>query len=154
MRLCAVVFAAVLVPGVALACPGSKTATADASSAETHTVAAHKAQSDAQLDAAACAKKASLVGAACSYSTGMMASRVLEQGKSFTYTGRLTATDEVLDSQVAAPFVVGPDKMRVIANEVVESASTTDGRMTWQGKVLEVDGVQYFVVTGYEKASA
>ncbi|MEZ4316019.1 MAG: hypothetical protein R3F61_00875 [Myxococcota bacterium] len=150
MRLLALT--ALLAPGIALACPGKST-TADASEGDTTTVHA-KAESDAQLDAAACAKKADLVGAACSYSTGMMASRVLEQGKSFTYTGRLTPTNEVLASQVAAPFLVGPEKVRVIANEVVESASATDARMTWTGKLLEVDGVQYFVVTGYEKATA
>ncbi|MCB9675972.1 MAG: hypothetical protein H6737_12690 [Alphaproteobacteria bacterium] len=151
MRLPAVALAAFLVPSVAFACPG-KTATADASEPDaTHVTA--KTETSEHLDATACAKKAELVGAACSYSTGMMASRVLEQGKSFSYTGKLTPTDEALASQVAAPFVVGPEKVRVIANEVVESAQGHD-RMTFQGKVLEVDGVQYFVVTSYEKASA
>jgi hypothetical protein len=149
-----VFFAAVLAPGMAWACPG-KGATADAASAEEGTtVATAKAQSDAQLDATACAKKASLVGAACSYSTGMMASRVLDQGEAYTFTGTLVPTDEVLTSQVAAPFTAGPDRVRVIANEVVESATRPDSRMTWKGKVLEVDGVQYFVVTSYEKGSA
>ena len=148
MRLPAIVLISVITPGLALACPGKSPSAAD----EVHH-AVNKGQSHTSLDAAACAKKAALVGGACSYSTGMMASRVLEQGKNFTYTGALVPTDEVLPSQVAAPFIVGPQHVRVIANEVVESASDSQSRMTWTGKLLEVEGVQYFVVTGYEKAT-
>lgn len=128
----------------ALACPG-KSATAAAT--------AQGEQSVASLDATACAKKASLVGSSCSYSTGMMASRVVEQGKSFTFTGRLQSKEDKLDSNVAAPFAIGPQSYRVIANEVLESVDT-QARMTWKGKILEVDGVTYFVVTGFDKASA
>jgi len=147
MRLPAIVLVTLITPGLALACPG-KTASAD----EDVHQAVEKGQSHTSLDAAACAKKAALVGGSCSYSTGMMASRVLEQGKNFTYTGTLVPTDEVLPSQVAAPFVAGPQHVRVIANEVVESASDSESRMTWTGKLLEVEGVRYFVVTRYEKA--
>lgn len=128
----------------AMACPG-KTATAATASASEESVAS--------LDAAACAKKASLVGSSCSYSTGMMASRVLEQGASFSYTGKLQSVDQKLESNVAAPFALADDT-RVIANEVVESIEDTTARLTWKGKLLEVDGVKYFVVTGFEKASA
>lgn len=127
-------------PTLACACPGKDTPGTS-----------HAATTEA--DASACAKKASLVGSACSFSTGMMASRVLEQGTAFTYTGLLREAAEPLASKVAAPFVVGPDAIRVIANEIVEDAQT-DERMTWTGKTLEVDGVTYFVVTGFEKASA
>jgi len=147
MRTC-LLAAALLTPGLALACPG-KTADADA-----HDTTHAATQSAAALDAAACAKKASLVGSACSYTTGMMASRVLEQGKVFSYTGTLKAVEGGLESQVAAPYLIGPSGIRVIANEVVESVTQPDARMTWSGKVLEVDGVEYFVLTGYEKASA
>lgn len=140
---------ALLAPGLAFACPG-KTADASASDA-TH---AHAHQSAADLDASACAKKADLVGSACSYSTGIMASRVLEQGKAFTYTGTLQASEAKLDSQVAAPYTIGPNKIHVIANEVVEAVADPSARMSWSGKMLEVDGVTYFVLTTYEKASA
>ncbi len=149
MRLQRLVLVALLTPGIALACPG-KNNTADADSEDdTVTVAAAKAQSNAELDATACAKKAALVGSACSYSTNMMASLVLDQGEVYSFTGSLAPTDEVLASQVAAPFTAGPERVRVIANEVVESATQPGARMTWEGKVLEVDGVQYFVVTSY-----
>lgn len=129
----------------AYACPG-KSSTAAASVANE--------QSVASLDATACAKKAALVGSSCSYSTGMMASRVLEQGKSFTYTGRLQPKEDKLESNIAAPFAIGAEGYRVIANEVLESVEDTDERMTWKGKILEVDGVTYFVVTGFDKAAA
>lgn len=133
-----------LAPSLAFACPGKgATAAADTSMDASH----------ASVDAAACAKKASLVGSACSYTTGMMASRVLEQGKVFSYTGTLSEADEPLASKVAAPFTVGPEAIRVIANEVVETATPAE-RMNWSGKLLEVEGVKYFVVTGFEKASA
>lgn len=142
--------ASMLTPAAALACPGK---TADAG--HDHDDVAHAAaQSPSALDAAACAKKAELVGSACSYSTGMMASRVLEHGKVFTYTGTLRATGDRLESQVAAPYTIGPKNIHVIANEVVESVADPTARMTWTGKVLDVDGVEYFVLTGYEKASA
>lgn len=144
---------ALFAPGLAFACPGK---TADASAADSVHAAESvhaAAQSTAELDAAACAKKAALVGSSCSYSTGMMASRVLDQGKVFTYTGTLRASDAKLESQVAAPFVIGPTGIHVIANEVVEAVADPAARMTWTGKVLEVDGVQYFVLTGYEKSS-
>lgn len=139
MRFAATLVLGLTAPSLALACPGKD---AEASHA-----------SASQPDAAACAKKASLVGSACSFSTGMMASRVLEQGESFSYTGTLREADEPLASKVAAPFVVGPEGMRVIANEVVENAEAGQ-RMSFTGKALEVDGVKYFVVTGFEKASA
>jgi hypothetical protein len=143
MRISALFVLGLVAPGLALACPGK--------GGDTTTAAAMESESKA--DASACAKKASLVGSACSYSTGMMASRVLEQGKSFAYTGTLQEAAEPLSSKVAAPFVVGPESIRVIANEVVETASVGE-RMNWSGKVLEVDGVKYFVVTGFSKAAA
>ncbi|MCA9569267.1 MAG: hypothetical protein KC656_15570 [Myxococcales bacterium] len=141
MRVATALLLGLAAPSIALACPGK----GDTTTASAHVDAASP-------DAASCAKKAALVGSACSYSTGMMASRVLEQGKDFTYTGTLRKADEPLASKVAAPYTVGPDSIRVIANEVVETASP-DARTTWTGKTLEVDGVRYFVVTGFEKVS-
>ena len=147
MRFVPALLLGLAVPGLALACPGKD----DSTTASAGVEGAHAKHASA--DASACAKKASLVGSACSYSTGMMASRVLEQGEAFTYTGTLREASSPLASKVAAPFQVGPEAIRVIANEVVESASPSD-RMDWSGKVLEVEGVKYFVVTGFEKTSA
>ena len=72
MRVATALLLGLAAPSIALACPGK----GDTTTASAHVDAASP-------DAASCAKKAALVGSACSYSTGMMASRVLEQGKSF-----------------------------------------------------------------------
>ncbi len=142
--------AALFGPATALAC-GGKTKVADADKADAEQVAA------AAVDPTHCAKKAELVGSNCSYATGMMAQRVLEEGKPYTYTGSLTAAADELDSRVAAPYTVGPDgSIRVIANEVIEHlvAAKGDGqRVSLSGKLLEVDGVTYFVATRSEAAS-
>jgi hypothetical protein len=129
---------AVLLPGVALACPG-------------HLDGQH-ADVDAAANPAACAKKAELVGGACSYTTGMMAQRVLMEGSTWTYSGRLTRFDGTSPANVAAPFTVGPDSVYVIGNEVVEelvAAGAQGGRVALEGRRLDVDGVKYFVITGF-----
>ncbi len=125
-----------------LACPGKDDSGAHAAVHHGH-----------GADPTACAKRAALVGSACSYSTGMMASRVLEQGKDFSYTGTLQKADAPLASKVAAPYTIGPDAIRVIANEVLEGADL-DARATWTGKTLEVDGVVYFVLTSVTDQSS
>ena len=123
-----------LAPSLVLACPG-----ADAS-----------AQAD--RSATACAKKADLVGANCSYTTGKMAQRVMEQGRTWSFTGSLASTENVLPSKVAAPFSVGPEgRVKVVANEILEDlvAGGVEGRVVLEGRLLEVDGVEYAVLTSF-----
>ncbi len=144
--------AALVLPSFAFACGGSKdTTTADADKAKTETVQV------AALDAAACAKNAELVGENCSYSTGMMAQRVIAEGASWSYTGTLNAADNKLTSHVAAPFTVGPEAVHVVANEVldnIKNAGLEAGRISLEGKLLEVNGVKYFVLLGYKALNA
>lgn len=91
------------------------------------------------------------MGTNCSYTTGMMARRVVEEGADWSYVGALTPSTNDLESLVAAPFTAGGH--HVIANELVE-ALTVDGlsnvRMILGGKLLEVDGVRYVVLTSYK----
>jgi len=132
-------------PGIALACGGDKECGSCAHHAEVDKTAA-------KSDPAACAKKAELVGGACSYTTGMMAQRVLTDGKPWSFTGTLAKTETDLESHVAAPFTVGPEKVHVVANEVLEQltgAGAHTARVGLEGKLLEVDGVKYFVLTSY-----
>ena len=141
----AVLTFAIALPGAAFACSGhtdmaSTTADAKATPAV------------AQADATRCAKKASLVGENCSYSTGMMAQRVHAEGKDTSLTSvRLEKQDQMLESHVAAPYQVAD--MYVIANEVVEQIADPSASMALSGKVLEVDGVKYLLVTSFKKAS-
>jgi hypothetical protein len=128
-------------PSLALACPGHDGGDATHASAPAH-----------DCDPGACAKNADLVGGGCSYSTGMMAQRVLSEGKPWAFTGTLARSAAELDSHVAAPFTVGPDKVSVVANEVLErltDAGAHGGRVSLEGRILEVEGVKYFVLTSF-----
>ena len=136
--------ATLLLPTAAFAC-GDKEKTA---SADGETVTTAKAN----IDPTHCAKKAELVGSNCSYATGMMAQRVLEEGKAWSFTGTLADSDNELDSRVAAPFTIGPDaEINVLANEVIERLLENEAnpRVNLTGKLLEVDGTTYFVATEF-----
>jgi hypothetical protein len=135
-------------PTPALACPGHM----DGAKAEAPCPdRAHCPDQMASSDPAACAHKADLVHDACSYTTGMMAQRVLSDGHPWTFTGTLTKFDGALDSHVAAAFTVGPDNVYVVANEVLESLTESGqlGRVALEGRILDVDGVKNFVLTSY-----
>jgi hypothetical protein len=127
-------------PGIAAACDGNKEQMASNTAADT-------TAAPAAADPAHCAKNADLVGSNCSFSTGMMAQRVLDEGAAYTFTGTLGAAATQLASHVAAPWSIGPEGgVRVIANEVVEQLAAS-GRVSLEGRILEVDGVRYFVAT-------
>lgn len=108
----------------------------------------------ASVDAAAashCARTGALIGSNCSYTTGMMARRVVEEGQDWTYVGELTSSSNNLGSMVAAPYTVA-DGFHVIANELVEVMSQeghAQARLSLVGKLLEVDGVRYVVLTSF-----
>ena len=149
----ALIVAALLAPASAFACGGKSQVAADAKEP-----AAEQLAAAAAVDPTHCAKKSDLVGANCSYATGMMAQRVLEEGKSWNFTGTMTAATNELDSRVAAPFTVGPSgAVNVVANEVIENLVESDAsakRVALTGKLLEVDGVTYFVATQYNAANS
>lgn len=108
--------------------------------------------SAAERDPSACAQRPELVGGACSYTTSMMAKRVLAEGKRWSFTGHLTSSSLLLDSHVAAPYTVGPVPVFVIANEVFEGlveAGIAMRRVTLEGRVLDVGGTQYLVLENY-----
>jgi hypothetical protein len=116
----------------------------------THAPAADPSQS---------ATQAGLVGPEnCAWTTTMMARRVLDQGAPWTYVGRLAPSSVVLQSKVAVPYTVGPDaRIFVIANEVLDSlarSGSTHSRVQLAGKVLEVEGISYFVPTVVTPASS
>jgi len=137
---------------------------------EARLVAAHEAPSPTleptaeaarrteRADPTHCAKRVELTGANCSFSTGLMAQRVLDEGKPYTFTGVLSPSRRELPSRVAAPYLVGPSQdVHVVANEVVEALVATvgeSGRVTLLGRVLEVDGIRYFVATRFEDTNS
>jgi len=129
--------AALALPASAFACPGKGTTANDSTEAA------------ADADATRCAKKAELVGTACSYSTGMMAQRVQADGEEVSLTSKLEMADGTLPSKVAAPFMA-KGGYHVIANEVIELVPDPTKAHAYTGKTLEVDGVKYLLVTGFE----
>jgi hypothetical protein len=137
---------ALFAPGLAFACPGAGSDEMALFHGEQATVAA-----TADLDPTACARSASLVGAGCTWSTRAMAQRVNTEGRSAGVTAKLTSTADVLSSEVAAPYRAGD--LYVIANQVIEQA-TIGAVLSMSGKVLEVDGVKYFLVTAIQNANS
>jgi hypothetical protein len=143
-----------LVPRLALACDGHDGNTWDASA----TTPTSTQPATVAIDPAHCAKMASLVGSNCSFSTGMMAQRVLDEGTPYSYAGTLTPSSNHLGSHVAAPYAIGPDgAINLVANEVIEqltAGGNANGRVVLDGKVLEVDGVKYFVATAFHNLNS
>jgi hypothetical protein len=105
------------------------------------------------------ARRADLVGpGACSWTTEMVAQRVLEEGTPWSYVGRLIPAPGALPSRVAAPFTIGPEaSIHVVANEILEDHHTRNapgGRWELVGRALEVDGTRYFVTTSIRVAGS
>lgn len=126
----------------ARACPGKDEACAE--------------KRQASADPGHCARRADLVGpGACSWTTEMVAQRVLEEGTPWTYVGTLVRSENALPSKVAAPYTIGPEgrRIHVVANEVLETVDTT-GRVSLVGRVLDVDGTTYFVATTAEPGNS
>jgi len=102
----------------------------------------------------ACAKRADLVGSACSYATGMMAQRVVTEGREMSYQGTLAKVAPAGTSRIATPYSMGPkSSLQVIANEILEEIvdrKLAGKALAFKGKMLEVEGVQYFVLLGYQ----
>ncbi|MES2638901.1 MAG: hypothetical protein V4850_05445 [Myxococcota bacterium] len=106
------------------------------------------------------ARGGELLGSNCSYTTGMMARRVLEEGQDWSYVGSLTPSSNDLVSMVAVPYTA-PDRsaaeVNVIANELVELMAVeghVNARLSLVGKLLEVDGVRYVVLTSFKVINA
>lgn len=133
------------------ACPGKDPATC----AQHAATATAEGQARNAGNPAHCARRADLVGpGACSWTTEMVAQRVLEEGTPWSYVGRLVRSEEVLASKVAAPYTIGPDaRIHVVANEILENVDAT-GRLELAGRLLDVDGTTYFVVTSAEPGNS
>jgi hypothetical protein len=142
----AFVYGAVLLTGDALACGGTS------GDDDCPSPPAPQATVGGPSDPAKCARTTDLVGVEnCAWTTGMMAQRVLADGVPWTFVGRLVPSDNDLPSKVAAPYTVGPaGTIHVVANEVLEALEqrgATTARLELTGKLLEVEGIKYLVIT-------
>ena len=128
----------------AAACPSeeAKAASADAAVAIPAEAAVHSAQ------------RQDLISANCSFTTSVMARRIVEEGEPYSFLGTLELSENDLASRVAAPFLLDSEiETFVVANEVVEilvDSGQSEEPILLEGRVLEVDGVRYLVVTSYK----
>lgn len=103
------------------------------------------------------ATDAALLRASCSFATGVMARRVVEEGADWAAVTRLVPAPDVLENHVAAPFAVeGDPGLRVVATEVLQLLS--EGKrlavpLALAGRVLEVGEVRYLVLTAYREVN-
>ena len=103
--------------------------------------------------AAHCARSKELVGANCSFTTGMTARRVLEEGAPWSWVGVLTPTDNAQPTRIAAPYRMD-DGVLVVATELLEGL-VQEGivglNLRLEGRSLELDGVRYVVLTSFAR---
>ena len=132
------------------ACPYDETAAA-AEPAETARVD--------EIAATHAASSAVLVGANCAYSTGLMARRVIAEGRDWTYVGGLRSSANDLPSRVAAPYrTLGGDPAGyVVATEILETlvgSGHAGATLSLSGRSMEVDGTTYVVLTSFRVINA
>ena len=89
------------------------------------------------------------IGSHCSYSTSAMIRRVLDKGQAWAFQGPLLKADDA-EHSVAVPYEVGPDKLKVLANVVLDEAIPVQPdpatEVSMRGMVLEHRGVSYVVL--------
>lgn len=112
-----------------------------------------------EVAAAHVAHSAPLVGANCSYSTGLMARRVIAEGRDWSYVGGLKASPNDLASRVATPFQTtggDPDGL-IVATEILDmlvAAGHSAATLSLSGRSMEIDGVRYVVLTSFRVINA
>lgn len=137
-------FVAIALQG-ALACPYDDAVAAARAEAVTVTdeVAAHAAHS------------AALLGGHSSYATGLMARRVISDGRDWSFAGQIIAGASDPAGRVAAPYRTATnDGALLVATELLE----TIVRAGYDGATLKLagrgfkgeDGVTYVVLTSYK----
>ena len=108
-------------------------------------------------DLAVPAQSPELLGRACSYSTGVMARRVLADGDIHDDIGALERVDGDDDAKVATPFRLGDGiDAHVVATALLErlvAEGLDTAELHLQGKMLEVGGRRYLVLTSYRPAN-
>ena len=105
------------------------------------------------IDPTSPARSGAMLGSACSYRTATIARRVMAQGADYAYVGSLQSNTEA-QGEVACPFRVGGQlKTCVVASELVEhlAGETVESEaLSLEGRILEIDGVRYVVLTAYQ----
>ncbi len=117
---------------------------------------AHAAAANVADDVAAHpAHGADLLGGNSAYATGLMARRVISDGRDWSFTGQIVPGENDLGSHVAVPFrVAANDGAWLVATELLEnlvdgghgSATLKLAGRSFKGE----DGVLYVVLTSYK----
>lgn len=108
------------------------------------------------VDPTSPARSGAMLGAACSFRTSTVARQVMAEGADYAYVGSLQRT-AASQGDVACPFRVGAQaETCVVASELVEhlAAEGVDGlALSLEGRIMEIDGVRYVVLTAYEPST-
>lgn len=109
------------------------------------------------VDAARTPRSGDMVGPTCTFRTGVMARRVMAEGSEYAFVGRLQASGQT-PGDVACPYMVGgQEDTCVVASELVEhmqSQGLANGELSLEGRLLEIDGVRYVVLTAYKPSTS
>jgi hypothetical protein len=99
------------------------------------------------------ARSRELLGANCSFTTGTMARRVLEEGAAWTWVGTLAQTDNAQPTRIATPyradegvFLVGTELLETLVQKGLSAAN-----LRLEGRSLELEGVRYVVLTAFAR---
>ncbi|MCK6502993.1 hypothetical protein L6R53_06285 [Myxococcota bacterium] len=109
------------------------------------------------VDAARTPRSGDMVGPTCTFRTGVMARRVMAEGAEYAFVGRLQVSGRT-PGDVACPYTVGgQEDTCVVASELVEhmqSRGLATGELSLEGRLLEIDGVRYVVLTAYKPSTS
>jgi hypothetical protein len=111
-----------------------------------------------QVEAAAAehpAHGADLLGANCPFATALMARKVMEEGRDWTWQGQLGISMARSSNRVAAPYEARDGRLRawLVATEALETliaAGHESSTLELQGRLLTTDGVSYAVITSFK----
>jgi hypothetical protein len=103
------------------------------------------------------ARPGKLIGASCTYTTSLVAQRVIAEGVPWSYEGPLRLAEARVESQIACPYITGDGGFQVVATELLDilvSCGYASSPLILEGRTLEVDGVRYVVLTSFQLAPA
>ena len=108
-------------------------------------------------DATRAPRSDAMIGPTCSYRPGVMARRVMSEGSDYAFVGRLQTSDRT-PGDVACPYTIaGQVDTCIVASELVEHLANHGlggDELSLEGRILDVDGVRYVVLTAYKPSTS
>ncbi len=107
------------------------------------------------VDASLPPRAAQVLGTDYTWRTGVLARQAWQQGAPYAFVGVLQPTTPQAAGDIACPLRIGgQDGTCVLATELVEhlaAEGSPDIELSVEGRILEVDGIRYVVLTAYQR---